>query len=160
MQLPIMLPLLVGRLDDRLVASGSRIVDQDVGPTERLDGIDQRLAAAGGRDVARDRNGFHAMPVGNFLRPGLQPLRLACRHHQVNAFLRQGAGHSEAYADAGAGDYCHLSVQVHVHACLSPSYLTIGIFERSIVIATAAIRTIPNTMFWAKMLTPRNVIPI
>jgi hypothetical protein len=35
-----------------------------------------------------------------------------------------------------------------------------GIFDRSMVMATAATSTRPKTMFWAKMLTPTKVMPM
>ena len=47
-----------------------------------------------------------------------------------------------------------------IHVVALPGYLTIGIFDRSMVMATAAISTAPKTMFWAKMLTPRKVMPM
>ena len=39
-------------------------------------------------------------------------------------------------------------------------YFTIGILQRSMVMATASDQHAPKTMCWAKMLTPRKVMPM
>ena len=52
-QVPVGLPLVVGRLHDRLVRAGAGVVDEDVGAAEfGLGGLDEAGAAVGGRDVA------------------------------------------------------------------------------------------------------------
>ena len=103
---------------------------------------------------------LHAVPLGDAPRLFVEAVGLARRDDDVDALLGERLGDGEPDADAGAGDHRDLVAQMRDPCSCLPRYLTIGIFDRSMVMATAAISTAPKTMFWAKMLTPRKVMPM
>ena len=112
-QVPIVLPLVVGRLHDRLVAAGAGIVDQDVGAAELLLGRgDQCGAALGGGDVAGHRRAtLHAVRCGDLGPRRLEPVGVAGGDDDMRTLGGEALGDGEADADAAAGDHGDLVAQ-------------------------------------------------
>src|SRR3954447_21155733 len=159
-QVPVVLPLRVGGLEDGLVAAGAGVVDQDVGPAEGgLGGGDDGSAALSGGEVGLDGAGLDGVLAGDGGGLAIGTGAVAGGEEQVDAFRGEAAGDGESDADAAAGDDGDLAAQAQIHAASPAGHFTTGILLRSMVAATARVSTAPKTICCAKMLTPTKVMP-
>ena len=104
MEVPVGLPLLVRRINDRLVATGAGIVDQDVGASELLGRCRHECGTATrSGDVSSDSE--HPRVRGrNLGKGGLQLVRVARGDDDVRPLPSQRFGGGQADADTTSGD--------------------------------------------------------
>src|SRR5262249_41105465 len=126
MQVPVLLPLLVGGLENGLVAAAAGVVDEDVAAAERFLGLgDEARAVRGLRHVGLDGERPNAVLLRDLCGLALGALAVARRDHHLHAFGRQPMGDGEADADAAAGDERDLALKTKLHSVLR-SYLLLG----------------------------------
>jgi hypothetical protein len=115
MQIPVVLPLAVISLGDRLVRPRPRIVDENIGAAKLGRCGDELVATAGGRNVAGDRKRSHRSRVGYPHRLCLSALRTARRENDVGAFRREPFRNGQPDADASAGYDGSLAAKTEIH---------------------------------------------
>lgn len=116
MQVPVILPALVGRGEDRLLTPGPGIVDQDVGAAEGgLDRVGKGTDPAGVTDISCHPDRLNAELFAELMGNLAHPLLIAHTERQMDTLGREPAGDGQPDANTSSCDGSYFVLQVKVH---------------------------------------------